>query len=115
MTQTSPPTEKMVSLHGRSIRVRPLNEMQLMLIAREARTLTRDNVPGGKKLEAMGTILDVFDSVVLEEADREHVKDLTIKGEFDLGDLVALIPQLSGNVVEEKPRARRGRPRKSVA
>lgn len=113
MTQTSP--VQTATVRGRSMQVRPLNELQIMLIAREARILTKDGVSGEKKLDAVATMLDVLETMIISDEDKEFVRELTIKGDISLSDIMGLVPQMFNVDTEEKPRVRRGRPRKSVS
>jgi hypothetical protein len=110
MTAPSFPT---VDVKGRDVAVQRLNDAQLLLLAREARLAQRDSTERQRRLEAIGRIFDLLESAVIEDADREYLMDLTVKGKLDLGDLTGFISTFTQeDEEEEKPKVRRGRPPK---
>lgn len=116
MTQNDDPgtPTRLVEVRGRQIVARKLNDLQLMLLAREAKKLTKANQPGEEKLAAVARILDLLESSVVQQEDIEYLTDLTVKGELELKDMMEFV-----NVFQQEsapvPVVRRGRPRKSIS
>jgi hypothetical protein len=98
---------RIVDVRGRAVVVRQLNDAQLLLLAREARLASKDDTEAQRRLVAVGRIFDILESAVIQEDDREHLLDITIKGELELSDLLSFISAFSED--QPKPRIRRGR------
>lgn len=115
MTQPDPGKDtRLVDVRGRQIVVRQLQEMQLILMAREARLVQKQDLDNGRRIAAIGRIFDILESAVVQDADREYLMDLTVQGTLEMGDLTSFISAFS-DTATAKPQVRRGRPRKSIA
>lgn len=112
MTTPTPPKDgketQLVDVKGRMIVVRQLVDLQLMYLQRYAGILTKDDVSNNDKVLAIGTMLDILESAVVQPKDREYLTGLAIKGDLELKDLMGFITAFAP--IEEKPKARRGRP-----
>jgi hypothetical protein len=114
MTQPDPGKDtRLVEVKGRQIVVRQLQEMQVILMAREARLVMKPDLDNGRRLAAVGRIFDILESVVVQDEDREYLMDLTVAGNLEVGDLTSFISAFKDDA-PVKPQVRRGRPRKSV-
>jgi hypothetical protein len=110
MTAPDPGREtRIVEVRGRSIVIRQLVDAQIMLLAREAKVLQRDDVPVDRKINGVDRMFRILESAVVQPEDREFLDDLMVDGELDLKELVSFVTAF--NLDEnEKPKVRRGRP-----
>ena len=99
---------RIVSVKGRNIVVRQLTDAQLMLMSREARLAAKEDTDPSRRLTGAGRILDILESTVVQEEDREYLLDLTVAGDLELKDLMGFITAFQDEE-EAKPRVRRGR------
>lgn len=111
MTTPDPGGEaRNAEIQGRTIAVHPLLDSQLALMAREARTLQRDDVEGGRKMVGAARLFDIIESVIVQETDREFLLDEIVGRRLEFKDILDGIVKAHANQGEEKPRVRRGRP-----
>jgi hypothetical protein len=109
MTDTATDT-RLIEVKGRTIVVRQLKDAQLLLMSRDAAILGKEDVPGGEKLQAAGWILDTFESVIVQQEDKDYILGLIRKGDVELMDLLGFVSAFSEPEVAPKPVVRRGRP-----
>lgn len=100
---------RVVPLRDRSIVVRQLTDAQLLLMAREARLLQREELPIERKINSIDRIFSILESSIVQEDDREFAEDLMASGELDLRELMGFISVFKDEE-EAKPKVRRGRP-----
>jgi hypothetical protein len=105
---------RLVPVKGRTIVVKKLTEGQMLLMSRDAGRLEDDKLDVSTKLRVAGGILDMFESVIVQQEDRDYVLDLTRKGEVDLPDFLEFLTAFKQEEPQPKVVARRGRPRKAV-
>jgi len=100
-----------VPVKGRDITVKQLNDAQLLLLGREARLASKESTDGARRLDAVGRVFDLLESVVIGQDDRDYLMDITVKGDLKLKDLMGFITAFSDEEEdqEQKPRIRRGR------
>jgi hypothetical protein len=97
-----------VEVNGRSIVIRELVDTQVMLLAREAKILQRDDVSADRKIDGIDKMFSILESVVVEPEDRFYLEGLMVLGELDLRELVSFVTSFETG--DEKPvRVRRGR------
>lgn len=114
MTDNAPET-RLVDIKGRIVVVKQLKDAQLLLLGRDAKKLDDPNVDARTKMEVSSGVLDMFESAIVQLADREYVMGLARRGEIELKDFLEFLTVFSENAEPAKPVVRRGRPRKSVA
>jgi hypothetical protein len=103
--------KRTVTIKGREIAVRRLTDAQLTLASREGRLLQKDTIEARRKWDAIGRVLDILESAVVEEADREYLMDLTVARELELADMLPILKAFA-DAGEQKVQVRRGRPPK---
>lgn len=112
-TPTSPDTgreTRIVEVKGRTIVVRKLKDTQILFLNREAILLGRGGLPEERVKAGMRRVLDVLESQVVQEVDREYLLDLVALGDLELKDLMGFIQAFRDDDAEpEKPKVRRGR------
>jgi hypothetical protein len=115
---TNPPDPgkqtQIIDVKGRNVVIRELNDAQLVLMAREARLATKDDIDIHRRMAAVGRIFDILESCVVQEEDRDYLMDLTVKGSLELKDMMDFIAAFAPEEVA-KPRVRRGRPAKRIS
>jgi len=104
---------RLIEVKGRQIVARKLNDLQLMLLAREAKKLTKENQTGEDKLAAVARILDLLEASVVQAEDVQYLIDLTIGGQLELKDMMEFVNAFTQEE-PATPQVRRGRPRKRV-
>jgi hypothetical protein len=112
MTNPDPGREtQIVDVRGRNILIKKLNDTQIMLLAREAKVLQRDDISADRKMDGIDRMLFILESVVADGSDREYMQDLMMKGELDLRELISFVTAFEAVDGEGKPvaRVRRGR------
>lgn len=113
MTQPSPDpgTEtRLVQIGDRQIVARQLNEMQMLLLAREAKRVAAPNASAEDRLTSAARIMDLMEAAVVQPEDVDYLTELTVAGKLSLADMSSFIKAFGAE--DEKPRVRRGRPRK---
>lgn len=110
---TGRPT-RVIELGGRQIVVRQLKDTQLMLMAKEAQLITRKDIPNQRKLVGVTRLMEILESAIVQESDRDHVTDMNVAGKLELSDLLGVLTSFGEEKVDEKPVVRRGRPRKTA-
>lgn len=111
MTTPDPGREtQIVDVRGRNIVIKKLIDTQVMLLAREARILQRDDVSAERRMDGIDRMFFILESVVADGADREYMQELMMKGELDLRELVSFVTVFENQDADGKPvRVRRGR------
>lgn len=110
MTATDPGRETQVVLvRDRSIVVRKLIDTQMLLLAREAKILQRDDVSVDRKMDSIDRMFRILESAVAQPSDREFLEELMLAGELDLRELLSFVTVFGADEIEEKPKVRRGR------
>lgn len=99
---------RLVPIGDRQIVVRQLVDAQYVLLGREAKVVGDAKSDGERKMKAVSRIMDLLESAVVQEDDREYLIELNIKGELTLAMLLSFVTIFSQ---DEKPAVRRGRPR----
>jgi hypothetical protein len=99
-----------VDVHGRSVLIKRLVDTQVMLLAREAKILQRDDIAVNRKLDGIDRMFAILESVVVNPDDKVYMEDLMTSGELDLRELVTFVTAFEFTE-EDKPTAkvRRGR------
>lgn len=123
MTQADPGEEtRIVPVGERSIVVRRVTPAQRVLLMRITRNLRRgvgDESEGAdiRVMENTAKILDIIESAVVQQTDRDYMEDLIIERKLDLKEMVGFVTVFDREDAEEaKPaRVRRGRSPKSTS
>jgi len=111
MTVVDPGTEtRLVEIKGRPIVVRQLKDAQLALMVREGRLLQRASTDTARKVAALGHIMDLFESAVVQPEDIDYIIQLNINGKLELADMFGFITAFKAEPEPAHPVARRGRP-----
>lgn len=109
---TNPPDPgketQVVDVKGRSIVVKELVDAQLLILAREARLASNPETEGGRRMTAVARILDILETAIVQESDKEYVLDLATMGKLEMKDMLDFLTVFTGE--DEKPKVRRGRP-----
>ena len=110
---------KTVDIKGRDIEVTQVTETQFMLMGREMTRVKRvldqesevdsGQVPG--LLRSMGFVLDVIESRVVKQEDRDYLTDLMAQGELEFTDVLPLVRAFFEEE-DKKPMVSRGRPKR---
>lgn len=109
MTDTGVDT-RLVPIKGREIVVKQLTDAQLVLMGRDASMLERTELDDRRKLRAAGDIMDMFESAIVQQVDRDYVFSLVRKGELELKDFLEFLTAFAPEPEVKKPAVRRGRP-----
>lgn len=107
------PKTEVVDIKGRDVEIRPLNDAQAALMAREIRIMGKSGMDGKRRIDAVARMFSILESVVVSDEDREYMDDLIIAGKLDLRELTSFVTVFrddEGEEEEEKPKVRRGRP-----
>lgn len=112
VTENGRPT-RIVPVKGRSIVVRQLMDTQMVHLLRHSRILQKDDVAVKEKLDSVERIFTILETMIVQQEDRDYMVEMEEAGEIELKDLMAFITAFQGDE-PEKPRARRGRPPKSL-
>lgn len=114
MTTEDPGREtRLIEIKGRQVVVRQLRDAQMVLLMREAQLVQRDDVENRRKLVAIGRLMDVLESAIVQPEDRDYLTNLNVAGDLELGDLFGVIKAFGEEKEPAKPVVRRGRPRKT--
>lgn len=98
---------QVVSVRDRNVVVRRLVDTQMMLLAREAKVLQRDDVGMDRKLSGIDRMFRILESAVVDSSDREYLEELMINGDLDLRELMSFVTMFEGT--EPKAKVRRAR------
>jgi len=108
---------RIAKVKGLDIVVKQLTEGQIGVMAREYARLRRSTGTGQDKMVSAGRIMDVLESAIVSQEDKDRLYDLTIAGELDLSDMqsiaVAFDQQEAPAPAAVKPAVRRGRPKRT--
>lgn len=100
---------RIVQVRERTIVVRRLVDTQIMLLAREAKVLQRDDVGMDRKLNGIDRMFRILESVIVQSEDREFLEELMINGDLDLTELMSFVSVFGEEAAQAKPKVRRGR------
>jgi hypothetical protein len=100
---------RVVDVRGRSIVVRKIIDTQMMLLAREAKVLQRDDIGTDRQLTAVDRMFRILESAIVQPSDRDFLEDLMLDGELDLRELTSFVTVFGETEVSAKPKVRRGR------
>jgi hypothetical protein len=111
MTTPDPGREtRIVNVRGRNVVVRKIIDTQMMLLAREAKVLQRDDISADRQLTAVDRMFRILESAIVQPSDREFLEDLMLDGELDLRELTSFVTIFAeAEDTAEKPKVRRGR------
>ena len=116
MTSPDPGREtRIIQIKGRQVVVRMLRETQMLLLARDAQLMQRDNVDGARKLAAVARMMEVLESAIVQPEDRDYITDLQVSGDLEIKDLFSVLTVFAPDSDTPKAGVRRGRPRKTSA
>lgn len=105
--ETSPDTRD-VPVKGRNIVVKRPTDAQFLLLARETRLAQKEATDRGRRLEAIGRVFDILESVVISPDDKDFLMEQTVAGDLELADLTTFLSAFNEDE-DEKPKVRRGR------
>lgn len=95
---------------GRTVKIRLITDMQFLLLSRDAEKLRQDSTSDHDRLRIAGRMMDVMESMVVTQEDRDYLMELTVQGELHVSDMVNMLAAFRDEEVETKPKVRRGRP-----
>lgn len=101
---------RIVDVRGRQVVVRKIIDTQMMLLAREAKVLQRDDITADRQLTAVDRMFRILESAIVQPSDREFLEDLMLDGELDLRELTGFVTIFGSSEEVTKPKVRRGRP-----
>jgi hypothetical protein len=102
---------RVVPVKGRSIVVRQLTDAQMFHVMRHARILQKADVAIPDKLDSVERMLSILSKMVVQQSDRDYLRQLEEDGEIELKDLMDFIKIFQDEEpAPEKPKVRRGRP-----
>lgn len=96
-------------MQGRDVTIKKLVDTQMLLIAREAKILTRGDVETDRKLEGLDRMFSILESVVVEPGDRLYLEGLMERGELDLRELMGFVTSFDDDEKAPVVKVRRGR------
>lgn len=99
---------RVVLVRERSIVVRRLIDTQMLLLAREAKVLQRDDVDTDRKLDGIDRMFRILESAVVQPSDRDFLQELMLDGQLDLRELLSFVTAFNEETAA-RPKARRGR------
>lgn len=108
-TETEVPVTGTVDVRGRTITIKKLVDTQMMLLAREAKILQRDDIGNDRKLDGIDRMFRILESVVVEPDDKQYLEGLMIEGDLDLRELVSFVTTFNAAGMEKPARVRRAR------
>jgi hypothetical protein len=110
MTAPDPGRQTQVVLvRDRNVVVRKLIDTQMLLLAREAKILQRDDVSVDRKMEGIDRMFRILESAIVQPSDREFLEELMLAGDLDLRELLTFVTVFGADEIEDKPKVRRGR------
>lgn len=110
MTIPDPGREtQLIEVRGRNLVVRQLIDTQMMLLAREAKILQRDDIDNSRKMDSVDRMFRILESAIVQPEDRDFLDELIVTGDLDLEELLTFVTVFNKNQ-DEKPKVRRGRP-----
>lgn len=110
MTNPDPGREtQIVDVHGRNVVIKKLIDTQVMLLAREAKILQRDDIGMDRKMDGIDRMFAILESVVVQAEDRKYMQDLMTVGDLDLRELISFVTSFEVSGDEKPVRVRRGR------
>jgi hypothetical protein len=101
------------TIKGREVQIRKLNETQIMLMVREAQTVSSERSDLDRRLRGISTMFNILESIIIDDEDRLWLIDLAAKGDLQLRDLMSAAYPEADKVIEGTVQAkpvRRGRP-----
>lgn len=109
---TDPGNEtRQVSVAGRDIQVLAMTDAQLILLGRDAQLLDSTSVDNKRKLAIAARIMDMFESTIATDEDRDYVMSLVVTRQLDMKGMAEILSADSATKeVAKKPVVRRGRP-----
>lgn len=102
-----------VTIKGREIPIRKLNETQMMLLVREARLL-QSSQDVNRKLRSIALMIDIVESAIIDPEDQEWLMGQAGTGNISFGEILQMAAPfeatVDGEVTESRP-VRRARAR----
>ena len=83
--------------------VQRLNEMQMMLLVREAQAIRSTRQTIDRKFQAIATILDIIETAVVDGEDREYLMSLAATGQIEFGEMLGIATAFQDHAKESKP------------
>jgi hypothetical protein len=105
---------RLVEINGRTIVVRELKDAQLVLLARDAARLEDVTVSNRDKLSLAGGIMDMFESVIVQQQDKDFVLAETRAGRTELATFLGFLTSFQ-EADAPKVTVKRGRPPRKAA
>lgn len=106
-------------IRGLEFKFRPLTETQMALLGRaslKAIKAARNEDTEGT-VYSVATMLDIIESAIMDEGDRDAIVQLMIRGELEVNELMSCMQEAKSKYDEEngtsdmKPRVHRGKAR----
>lgn len=106
---TSERPTRVVNVQGRDVTIRQLVDTQMLLMAREAKILTRTDIETDRKLEGLDRMFGILESAVVNSDDRAYLERLMEQGELDLRELMGFVTSFEPDQPAPVVKVRRGR------
>lgn len=110
MTEDGGRETRLVPVAGRNIVVRQLTETQMLHLMRHAKILSATDIDTEVKLGSMDRMLNILNSVCVQETDKEWLVEAQESGDVGLKEMLGWVNAFQA---EEKPTVRRGRVKRS--
>jgi hypothetical protein len=81
---------EVISIHGRDVEVKQLNETQKMLVVRQAQILRSPRQGTDAKFQAVDTVFKIIESAIVDDEDREYFMDLAATGQLEFGEMLTI-------------------------
>jgi hypothetical protein len=101
---------------GRDIHIKTLTDLQMLHLLRHAKILQKDDIDKEQKIESADRMFAILNTIVTEPDDQAYLTKMEEEGKVELKDLLSFVNAADEDPEQpEKPKVRRGRPRKTVA
>jgi hypothetical protein len=80
-----------VTVKGRDIPIKPLNETQMMLLVREARVIRSDRSETDRRWRGIAAVIDIVESSILDGEDQEWLMGLAGSGQITFAEILEMV------------------------
>ena len=98
---------RVVDVNGRSVVVKAPNDAQIMLMSQQGNVVANDRAKPADRMAAAGTLMNILSALIVQDDDRDYVKDEIIAGKLDMAGMTPFITAFQDKA--KPPAVRRGR------
>lgn len=91
MSQDPGKDTRAVDVNGRLVVVKAPNDAQIMLLGQQGTLVMSERTAPADRMAAAGTLMNILSALIVQDDDREYVKEQIVAGKLDMAGMTEFI------------------------